>query len=111
MRTAAALLVVLLSQEKVLLEEKFAGKPGAGWTWAREDAGAWKVDGGALQIKALPGKIWYKTKTAKNVQVRKLPDKGTADAPLAAIIEDVLYLSECSLPGEWEGQVRYLPLR
>jgi putative heme-binding domain-containing protein len=56
MRTAAALVVVLLSQEKVVLEEKFAGKPGAGWTWAREDAGAWKVDGGALQIKALPAR-------------------------------------------------------
>jgi len=82
MRTAAALLVVLLSQEKVLLEEKFAGKPGAGWTWAREDAGAWKVDGGALQIKALPGKIWYKTKTAKNFLTHKLPAAGTAEAPV-----------------------------
>jgi len=26
-------------------------------------------------------------------------------------IEDVLLLAECSLEGEWEGQVRYLPLR
>lgn len=25
--------------------------------------------------------------------------------------EDVLLVSECSNPGEWEGQVRYLPLR
>ena len=25
--------------------------------------------------------------------------------------EDIILLSECSLPGEWEGQVRYLPLR
>jgi hypothetical protein len=25
-------------------------------------------------------------------------------------IEDVLLLAECSLDGEWEGQVRYLPL-
>jgi hypothetical protein len=27
-----------------------------------------------------------------------------------AIVETVL-LAECSLEGEWEGQVRYLPLR
>ena len=26
-------------------------------------------------------------------------------------IEDIVLLTECSSPGEWEGQVRYLPLR
>jgi len=26
-------------------------------------------------------------------------------------IEDILLLTACSTPGEWEGQVRYLPLR
>lgn len=26
-------------------------------------------------------------------------------------IEDILLLAECSLDGEWEGQVQYLPLR
>ena len=26
-------------------------------------------------------------------------------------VEDILLLSECSRPGEWEGQVLYLPLR
>ena len=26
-------------------------------------------------------------------------------------VEDIVLLSECSNPGEWEGQVRYLPLR
>jgi hypothetical protein len=32
-------------------------------------------------------------------------------APLGAVVADILLLCECSLPGEWEGQVRYLPLR
>ena len=31
--------------------------------------------------------------------------------PIGAAIEDLLLLVECSLEGEWEGQVRYLPLR
>src|SRR3970040_2245335 len=31
------------------------------------------------------------------------------DAPVAAVIEDILLLAEYSLEGEWEGQVRYLP--
>lgn len=31
--------------------------------------------------------------------------------PIGAAIEDILLLAECSREGEWEGQVRYLPLR
>ena len=30
--------------------------------------------------------------------------------PIGRAIEDILLLTECSLDGEWEGQVRYLPL-
>lgn len=31
--------------------------------------------------------------------------------PVGLAIEHILLLAECSLEGEWEGQVRYLPLR
>ena len=31
--------------------------------------------------------------------------------PLAVAIQEILLLVECSIDGEWEGQVRYLPLR
>jgi len=31
--------------------------------------------------------------------------------PIGSAIEDILLLVKCSLEGEWEGQVRYLPLR
>jgi len=30
--------------------------------------------------------------------------------PLGRAIEDILLLAHCSLSGEWEGQIRYLPL-
>jgi len=30
---------------------------------------------------------------------------------VGAAIEDILLIAECSLEGEWDGQVRYLPLR
>lgn len=30
---------------------------------------------------------------------------------IGCAIEDILLLAECSLDGEWEGQVRYLPLK
>ncbi|MBD2179951.1 DUF5615 family PIN-like protein [Planktothrix sp. FACHB-1355] len=32
------------------------------------------------------------------------------DVPIIRAIEDILLLAEYSLDGEWEGQVRYLPL-
>ena len=31
--------------------------------------------------------------------------------PVGIAIEDILLLAECSIEGEWEGQVRYLPLQ
>ena len=33
------------------------------------------------------------------------------EVPIGVAIEDILLIAECSLEGEWEGQVRYLPLR
>jgi hypothetical protein len=31
--------------------------------------------------------------------------------PIAVAIEEIVLLAECSLDDEWQGQVRYLPLR
>ncbi len=31
--------------------------------------------------------------------------------PISIAIEEIILLLECSIDGEWEGQVRYLPLR
>ncbi|MBW4553815.1 MAG: DUF5615 family PIN-like protein [Aphanocapsa sp. GSE-SYN-MK-11-07L] len=31
--------------------------------------------------------------------------------PVGLAIEEVILIAECSLEGEWEGQVRFLPLR
>ena len=33
------------------------------------------------------------------------------EVPVSLAIEDLLLIAKCSLEGEWEGQVRYLPLR
>lgn len=33
------------------------------------------------------------------------------ETPLGQAIEDLILIAEGSVPGEWEGQVRYLPLR
>ena len=45
---------------------------------------------------------------------RKQPMPGVFEVgrsvPMARAIEDILLIAQCSFPGEWEGQVRYLPL-
>jgi hypothetical protein len=33
------------------------------------------------------------------------------DIPMGVVIEDLVLLTKCSFEDEWEGQVRYLPLR
>lgn len=33
------------------------------------------------------------------------------NVPIGVAIEDIMLIAECSLEGEWEGQVRYVPLR
>jgi hypothetical protein len=33
------------------------------------------------------------------------------EIPIPVTVEDILLIDECSRPNEWEGQVRYLPLR
>lgn len=33
------------------------------------------------------------------------------NVPIAILVEDILLLTDYSLDSEWEGQVRYLPLR
>lgn len=30
--------------------------------------------------------------------------------PIASAIEEIILIGECSVAGEWEGQVRHLPL-
>ena len=37
--------------------------------------------------------------------------EASRSASISDIIEDILLLAECSLEDEWEGQIRYLPLR
>ncbi len=35
----------------------------------------------------------------------------SVQVPISVAIEDILLLAQCSLEGEWEGQVNYLPLK
>jgi hypothetical protein len=55
------------------------------------------------------------TRYAYDRVARGLPMPGVFEVgrnvTLATAIDDILIIAECSLDNEWEGQVRYLPLR
>ena len=73
---AAAVLLwnlpLLAAEPKVLFEERFAGKPGEGWTWLRENPPAWRIADGGLEIRVEPGGAG----DVKNVLLRTIPDRG-----------------------------------
>lgn len=40
------------------------------WWWLREDSTAWKLENKTLKLRTLPGTLWGKNNTAKNVLLR-----------------------------------------
>ncbi|NUQ62153.1 MAG: hypothetical protein HUU20_06680 [Pirellulales bacterium] len=54
-----------------LFVDSFDGKLGDGWSWLREDAGAWRIKDGALEIRVQPGVA----SNVKNALVRSAPDR------------------------------------
>ncbi len=56
-----------------VFEDRFDGKPGAGWSWLREDPAAWRLQDEALEIRVQPGVA----DTVKNALVRQAPDRRT----------------------------------
>ncbi|MDI6451042.1 hypothetical protein [Anaerobaca lacustris] len=54
-----------------MFEDRFEGKLAHGWTWLRENPGAWRVRDGALEIRIEPGNA----QTVINALVRQAPDR------------------------------------
>ena len=73
MASALALLGAPLwaAEERVVFEDHFDGKLGAGWTWLRENPKAWRLAEGALDIRVEPGLA----DTVNNALVRKAPNR------------------------------------
>ena len=77
-RTMLALLTLVClplaptaAAEKVLFEDHFDGRIGDGWTWLRENPGAWRIKDGALEIRVEPGRA----NDVKDALLRPAPDR------------------------------------
>src|SRR5688572_16285049 len=97
-------LALALAQDKWLFEDKFAAAPGKGYSWIRADAAASKVEKGALLLKPLPGTIWEKTATQKNLLVRDLPAWKAEEGSIAA---QVTVTNVMGVDGEQAGLMLY----
>jgi len=62
---------LLAAEPRVLLEDRFDGKLAEGWTWLRENPQAWRIAGGALQIRVEPGVA----DNVRNALLRPAPDR------------------------------------
>jgi regulation of enolase protein 1 (concanavalin A-like superfamily) len=81
MKRIALLLIVPLSaafslcaaEPVVVFEEPFHDHLRDGWTWLREEPKAWRIEDNSLVIDTLPGAMFGKEHTARNVLLRPAP--------------------------------------
>ncbi len=79
MKRVALLLPTLLlfavslpaAEPETVFEDPFDGKLAEGWTWLRENPGAWRIANDGLEIRVEPGRAH----DVKNALVRKAPDR------------------------------------
>jgi hypothetical protein len=64
---------VRADEPKLIFEDKFDAKPDADWRWLRENPQRWRINDGALEIRAEPGLA----DTVKNALLRKAPDRAS----------------------------------
>ncbi len=59
------------AEPATVFADGFAGKLGEGWTWLRENPGAWRIAENALEIRVEPGVA----QTVKNALLRPAPER------------------------------------
>ena len=59
------------AKTKVLFADSFDGKLGEGWHWLRQDAKAWRIKDGGLEIRVQPGV----NRNVRNALLRPAPDR------------------------------------
>jgi hypothetical protein len=55
------------------------------WKWLREDASAWRITNGVLEVRVQPGNMWGPANNAKNVLL--IPLQRTNEVEIVATIE------------------------
>ncbi len=72
---------------EVVFREPFQNQLQPGWKWIREEASAWRLRDGALEIRIQPGNMWGPENSGKNVLVRSLPNPENRQLVISMIVE------------------------
>jgi regulation of enolase protein 1 (concanavalin A-like superfamily) len=73
-----------------------------GWTWVREHAAARRVEGGDLLLRAIPGSLWEKENSARNLLLRAIPP------PADPVEAEVVVTSSPAVQAEQAGLLWYV---
>ena len=87
---------------KQLFEENFIGQLDHDWIWVHEQSTAWKVAGGVLHLRTLPGTLWGEANNAHNFLLRTVEEMSNG------MVSRVTVTSHPRLMGEQAGLIWYL---
>jgi len=79
---APIFLLVLTSTGQTVFEDRFEGLLKDGWTWLRQNPGAWRLREGAVEIRVEPGVA----DTVRNALVREAPDRGRGTYAIEVVV-------------------------
>lgn len=79
---ALAFLLGMTLSGQTVFEDRFEGRLEQGWTWLRENPGAWRLREGALEIRVEPGLA----DTVRNALVREAPDRGDGAYAIEVVV-------------------------
>jgi hypothetical protein len=71
---------------QTVFEDRFDGRLGEGWTWLRENPGAWHLHEGALEIRVEPGVA----DTVRNALLREAPDRGRGTYAIEVVVTNTV---------------------
>ena len=75
------------SNEQVIFEDNFDGKPDQGWSWLRENSDCWRIQNSGLEIRVEPGVA----DTVRNALLRTAPDRSEGTFAIEVTITNHAY--------------------
>lgn len=87
---ALVIFLGMSSTKQTVFEDRFDGRLGKGWTWLRENPGAWRLREGTLEIRVEPGVA----DTVRNALVRAAPDRSAGTYAIEVVVANTVRPTE-----------------
>ena len=103
MFSGSARTIVSAAQQRdnILFEDRLENDLKPGWSWVREESAGHRIGGRGLDLRVLSGTLWAETNTAKNLLLRRLPER------TGGVSVEVTLTSSPQIDGEQAGLILY----